>query len=84
MDQMTQGQMTQCDTKKPPGQRNVKLTNKRELKKWADIGPRSVAAAARYRKEPERKQQEPARSDHHQASFWRRRIAGVLGLAPDL
>ena len=53
MEQMTQGQ-----TKEPPIQRKVKLTNNSELKNWAEIGPRSVAAAARYRKEPERKQQE--------------------------
>jgi hypothetical protein len=38
----------------------VQLASKTELKlkNWADIGPGSVAAAARYRKEPERKQQE--------------------------
>lgn len=53
MEQMTQGQ-----TKEPPVQRKVQLGSKSELKNWADIGPRSVAAAARYRKEPERKQQE--------------------------
>jgi hypothetical protein len=53
MEQMTQGQ-----TKEPTVQRKVQLGSKTELKNWADIGPRSVAAAARYRKEPERKQQE--------------------------
>jgi hypothetical protein len=36
----------------------VQLASKTELKKWADIGPRSAAGAARYRKAPERKQQE--------------------------
>lgn len=51
-------QMTQGETKEPPVKRKVQLASRTELKNWADIGPRSVAAAARYRKEPERKQQE--------------------------
>jgi hypothetical protein len=51
-------QMTQGKIEEPRIKRKVQLASKTELKKWADIGPRSVAAAARYRKAPERKQQE--------------------------
>ena len=51
-------QMIQGETKQAPVQRKVPLANRTELKNWADIGPRSLVAAARYRKEPERKQQE--------------------------
>lgn len=51
-------QMAQGDTKESSVKRKVELGNKTELRNWAEIGPRSVAAAARYRKEPERKQQE--------------------------
>jgi len=40
-------QMTQGETKEPPVQRKVQLASRTELKNWADIGPRSVAAAAR-------------------------------------
>jgi hypothetical protein len=53
-----QQQMTQGQAKEPTVQRKVQLGSKTELKNWADIGPRSVVAAARYRKAPERKQQE--------------------------
>jgi hypothetical protein len=51
-------QMTQGETKEPPIQQKVPLASRTELTKWADIGPRSVLAAARYRKEPERKRQD--------------------------
>jgi hypothetical protein len=36
----------------------VQLVSRTELKNWGKIGPRSVAAAARFRKERERRQQE--------------------------
>ena len=51
--QMTQGQPQAASLK-----HNVQLGSKAELKEWSKkIGPRSVAAAARYRKEPQNKQQ---------------------------
>jgi DNA primase catalytic subunit len=59
--------MTNHDTYKRRGlsqskgssiKRKVQLGSSSDLKKWADrIGPRSVAAAAPYRKEPEAKRQ---------------------------
>ena len=51
-------QMEQGETKESSVQRKVQLGSKDELRNWADIGPKSVAAAVRYRKEPERKQQQ--------------------------
>lgn len=53
-----QQQMAQGESKEPPVQRKVQLGSRTELKNWADIGPRSVAAAARYRRERSGKQQE--------------------------
>jgi hypothetical protein len=59
---MQQQQMTQGQPEDASVKRKVQLGSITELKKWAKrIGPRSVAAAARYRKERETKQQEPAR-----------------------
>ena len=56
---MQQQQMTQGQPKEASGKPEVQLGSTSELKKWAkSIGPRSVAAAARYRKEPETNQQE--------------------------
>jgi hypothetical protein len=57
MQEKQQQQMTQGQTKEPTVQRKVQLGSKTELKNWAEIGPRSVAAAVHYRKEPQRKQQ---------------------------
>ncbi len=51
-------QMAQRQVKEPPVQRKVQFASRTELKNWTEIGPRSVAAAARYRVEPQRKQQE--------------------------
>lgn len=52
--QMTQGQFTEG-----PRTQNVQLGGAGELEKWdKKIGPRSVAAAERCRKEPDAKQQE--------------------------
>jgi hypothetical protein len=53
-----QQQMTQGQTKEPRVKRKVQLVSRTELKNWGKIGPRSVAAAARFRKEPEHKQQQ--------------------------
>jgi hypothetical protein len=51
--QMTQGQPPEASVK-----HNVQLGSSTELKQWSKrIGPRSVAAAARYRKGPETPQQ---------------------------
>jgi hypothetical protein len=51
--QMTQGRPQEASVK-----HNVQLGSTSELKKWSKrIGPRSVAAAARYRKEPQTEQQ---------------------------
>ena len=56
--QQTLQQMTQAP-KEASANHNVQLGSTSELKKWANrIGPRSVAAAARYRNEPETKHQE--------------------------
>ena len=51
--QMTHGRPQEASVK-----HNVQLGSTSELKEWSKrIGPRSVAAAARYRKEPQTKQQ---------------------------
>ena len=53
-------QTTNGRTKKPSVNRKVQLASGAELKNWADIGPRSVAAAARYRKQPTTEQESGA------------------------
>ena len=57
---MQQGQTLQHQQQMAQGpqeaslRHNVQLGSKTELKEWSKkIGPRSVAAAARYRKEPQ-------------------------------
>jgi len=53
-----QQQMTQRQPREASAKHNVQLGSTSELKEWSKrIGPRSVAAAARYRKEPQTKQQ---------------------------
>ena len=56
--QQRQQQMTQGQPQEASLEHNVQLGSAAELKEWSKrIGPRSVAAAARYRKEPQTKQQ---------------------------
>lgn len=56
--QRQQRQMTQGQAPEPSVKHNVQLGSSTELKQWSKrIGPRSVAAAARYRKGPETTQQ---------------------------
>jgi hypothetical protein len=55
----TEPQMTQGQSAKGPHPQNVQLGAASELKNWdKKIGPRSLAAAERCRKQPEAKQQE--------------------------
>ena len=50
--QRQQQQMTQGRPQEASGKQNVQLGSSTELKEWSKrIGPRSVAAAARYRKQ---------------------------------
>jgi len=53
-------QTTKGRTRKPSVNQKVQLASRAELKNWADIGPRSVAAAARYRKPPTTEQESGA------------------------
>jgi hypothetical protein len=55
MQRMTKGQNKESSVK-----RKVQLASAAELKNWTEIGPRSVAAAARYRKQPAVGQQKSA------------------------
>jgi len=53
-----QQQITQGQSQKASVKHKVQLGSATELKEWSKrIGPRSVAAAARYRKGPETRQQ---------------------------
>jgi hypothetical protein len=56
--QAVQQQMIQGQSSEPSVKHKVQLGSSTELKEWSKrIGPRSVAAAARYRKGPDTQQQ---------------------------
>ena len=60
LEERTMQQTTKGRTRKPSVNRKVQLASGAELKNWADIGPRSVAAAARYRQQPRTEQESGA------------------------